>query len=123
MVGKMAQAVDRSNCGIAWFRRNGVIPAGENAWQVGALKVTADAPLPQLGPPTLNLDGYHLTFDEDFTNAQLSVSAWGPGTRWIAHTPYAGDFGDTRFADPTNDLTFTVENHLAEPRRVAGRGK
>lgn len=88
----------------------GVTSAGENAWQVGLLKVTADAPLPQLGPPTLNLDGYRLTFDEDFKDTELSVSAWGPGTRWIAHTPYAGDFGDARFADPTKDFPFDIHS-------------
>ena len=88
----------------------GVTPARENAWQVGLLKVTADAPLPQLGPPTLNLDGYRLTFDEDFKESELSVSAWGPGTRWIAHTPYAGDFGDARFADPTKDFPFDIHS-------------
>lgn len=88
----------------------GVTSAGDNAWQVGLLKVTADAPLPQLGPPTLNLDGYRLTFDEDFKESELSVSAWGPGTRWIAHTPYAGDFGDARFADPTKDFPFDIHS-------------
>ena len=101
----------------------GVIPAGENAWQVGVLKVTADAPLPSLAAPTLSLDGYRLTFVEDFTDAALSVSAWGPGTRWIAHTPYAGDFGDAPFADPTKDFPFTVENGILriEARKTNGK--
>jgi hypothetical protein len=101
----------------------GVTPAGVNSWQVGLLKVTADAPLPQLGPPTLNLDGYRLTFDEDFKDSELSVSAWGPDTRWIAHTPYAGDFGDARFADPTKGFPFTVENGILriEARKANGK--
>lgn len=101
----------------------GVMPAGENAWQVGLLKVTADAPIAQLGPPTLNLDGYRLTFDEDFKDTELSVSAWGPGTRWIAHTPYAGDFGDAPFADPTKDFPFTVESGILriEARKTDGK--
>jgi hypothetical protein len=77
--------------------------------QIGTLIVDAQAPLPKLGPPTLNLDGYHVTFAEEFTDG-LDVSAWGPGTRWIAHTPYAGDFGDARFADPEEGFPFTVEN-------------
>jgi hypothetical protein len=40
-----------------------------------------------------------MTFREDFDDT-LSVSPWGPNTRWIAHTPWAGDFGDAAFADP-----------------------
>jgi hypothetical protein len=101
----------------------GVSSAGEDAWQVGVLKVTADAPLPQLGPPTLNLTGYRLTFDEDFNEPTLSVSAWGPGTRWIAHTPYAGDFGDARFADPTAGFPFTLQKGVLqiEARKTEGK--
>ncbi|BCP52434.1 hypothetical protein K32_10510 [Kaistia sp. 32K] len=30
----------------------------------------------------------------------MDISAHGPGTRWIAHTPWNGDFGDAVFADP-----------------------
>ncbi len=47
-----------------------------------------------------DLSGYKLAFDEEF-NGPLSVSANGPGTRWIAHTPYGGDFGDAWFTDPS----------------------
>jgi beta-glucanase (GH16 family) len=47
----------------------------------------------------LDFSKMQLTFSEDFDDA-LSVSPWGPNTRWIAHTPWAGDFGDARFADP-----------------------
>jgi hypothetical protein len=101
----------------------GVADAGENAYQVGTLKLAADAPVPELGPPTLNLDGYRVTFDEDFNDKELSVSAWGPGTRWIAHTPYAGDFGDARFANPTKDFPFTLESGILriEARKTGDR--
>jgi len=101
----------------------GVTPAGENAWEIGLLKVTAGAPIPELGPPTLNIEGYRLTFDEDFKDTELSVSAWGPGTRWIAHTPYAGDFGDAPFADPTKDFPFSVQNGILriEARKTNGK--
>ena len=90
------------------------VAAAENdptAYRIGVLKVDAEAPVPKLPAPTLNLKGYHLTFDEDFKEP-LSVSAWGPGTRWIAHTPYAGDFGDARFSDPEEGFPFTVENGI-----------
>jgi len=90
------------------------VAAAENdptAYRIGVLKVDAKAPIPKLPAATLDLKGYHLTFDEDFEGS-LSVSAWGPGTRWIAHTPYAGDFGDARFADPEEGFPFTVENGI-----------
>ncbi len=83
------------------------------ACRVGTLEVSPGAPLPKLPPPSLNLDGYRLTFDEDF-RGPLSVSAWGPGTRWIAHTPYAGDFGDAGFADPTEGFPFTVKDGVLQ---------
>lgn len=79
--------------------------------QVGVLTIDAGAPVAQLGPPTLDLTGYHLTFADEFTD-KLDVSAWGPGTRWIAHTPYSGDFGDARFADPEPGFPFTIDDGM-----------
>lgn len=58
----------------------------------------------------IDLDRYVLTFDENFDS--LSVSPWGPGTRWIAHTPWRGDFGDAAFADPEPDFPFTVSSGM-----------
>jgi beta-glucanase (GH16 family) len=56
------------------------------------------------------LDYSHLrmTFNEPFDS--LDVSPWGPGTRWIAHTPWAGDFGGAAFADPKGDVPFKIIN-------------
>lgn len=56
----------------------------------------------------LDLSRYQLAFSEEFDT--LDVSARGPGTRWIAHTPWNGDFGAAVFADPTPGFPFTVEN-------------
>jgi beta-glucanase (GH16 family) len=56
----------------------------------------------------LDLSKYEMTFNEQFDS--LSVSPRGPGTRWIAHTPYNGDFGDAAFTDPTPTFPFTVDN-------------
>ena len=100
----------------------GLTAIGSDACRVGTLEVSADAPLPKLPAPTLNLDAYRMTFDEDF-RAPLSVSAWGPGTRWIAHTPYAGDFGDAGFADPEKDSPFTIKDGILqiEARKVGDR--
>ena len=52
----------------------------------------------------LDIAQYRRTFSEDF--AHLDVSAWGPGTRWIAHTPWHGDFGDATFVDPEPGFPF-----------------
>ena len=52
----------------------------------------------------LDLSGYKLVFEENFSN--LSVSSRGPGTRWIAHTPWNGDFGNAEFVDPQPDFPF-----------------
>jgi beta-glucanase (GH16 family) len=70
----------------------------------------------------LELSNYKLTFDENFDT--LDVSAWGPGTRWIAHTPWNGDFGNAQFVNPTPGFPFTVENGILriEARR-GGDGK
>jgi beta-glucanase (GH16 family) len=57
---------------------------------------------------SIDLSRYKLVFDEPFS--KLDVSAWGPGTRWIAHTPWKGDFGDAQFADPASGFPFTVSN-------------
>ena len=53
------------------------------------------------------------TFTEDFDN--LSVSARGvTNTRWIAHTPWNGDFGDSAFADPQPDFPFRVQDGVLD---------
>jgi hypothetical protein len=88
----------------------GVIPLGGDAFQIGTFKVDSKAPIPALPKPTLKLDGFKLTWSDEFND--LSVSARGPGTRWIAHTPYNGDFGDAGFADPKDGFPFTVDKGI-----------
>jgi beta-glucanase (GH16 family) len=58
----------------------------------------------------LDLTSYEMTFDEPFD--KLDVSAWGPGSRWIAHTPWNGDFGDAGFMDPTEKAPFTTKRGI-----------
>ena len=58
----------------------------------------------------IDLGAYHQTFAEDFD--RLDVSARGPGTRWIAHTPWNGDFGWARFLDPGADAPFTISGGI-----------
>ncbi|WP_084455305.1 glycoside hydrolase family 16 protein [Novosphingobium rosa] len=59
--------------------------------------------------PPLDLSHYSLTFEENFDD--LSVSPRGDGhSRWIAHTPWSGDFGDAVFADPEPGFPFTIKD-------------
>lgn len=79
---------------------------------VGSFIVDKNAPMPKGDTekaPTLNIEGFKLEFEEDFSKP-LDVSPWGPGTRWIAHTPWAGDFGDARFMDPKDGFPFTIKD-------------
>lgn len=54
----------------------------------------------------LDLDRFTLVFEDDFRT--LDVTARGPGSRWIAHTPWNGDFGDAQFVDPQPGFPFTA---------------
>ncbi len=56
--------------------------------------------------PALDIAHYRQTFRDSFD--RLDVSAWGPGTRWIAHTPWNGDFGDALFVDPRPGFPFAT---------------
>ena len=67
----------------------------------------------------LDLSQYQQTFAETFD--RFDVSAWGPGTRWIAHTPWHGDFGDAVFTDPEPGFPFQTASGILriEARRGA----
>jgi beta-glucanase (GH16 family) len=52
----------------------------------------------------LDISRYHETFSETF-RGKLDVTPWGP-SRWIAHTPWHGDFGDAAFTDPQSNFPF-----------------
>ena len=71
---------------------------------------------------TIDLSGYTMTFDEDFST--LDVSANGPGTRWIAHTPWNGDFGDAVFDNPGPNGPFSISSSgLSITAHVDKKGK
>ncbi|ARQ59676.1 glycoside hydrolase family 16 protein [Rhizobium sp. MC63] len=66
---------------------------------------------PSVAQEPLNIDAYQLTFDESFDS--LDVSPWGEkSSRWIAHTPWNGDFGDARFTDPAPGFPFTTDQGI-----------
>jgi beta-glucanase (GH16 family) len=58
----------------------------------------------------LDIGRMKLSFEDPFN--EINVSPWGPNTRWIAHTPWAGDFGGAQFADPTDKFPFTVKDGI-----------
>lgn len=91
----------------------GVSAADARRYLIGTLTIDNSAPIPPLPEKTLDLAGYKLTFSDEF-DEPISVSAWGPigegGSKWIAHTPFKGDFGDARFTDPVEGFPFTVDD-------------
>lgn len=97
----------------------GVEDRGGGIYVVGTFVVDRNAPLPRAdsdGEKTLDLSRYTLTFSEEF-DAPLDVSPWGKAadgmqTRWIAHTPWNGDFGDAKFADPGADFPFIIDHRV-----------
>jgi beta-glucanase (GH16 family) len=71
-----------------------------------ALTIGVNIPSARADDQTIDPSQLKLTFDEEFKT--LSISPWGPGTRWIAHTPWAGDFGNARFDNPGPHGPFTL---------------
>jgi beta-glucanase (GH16 family) len=59
---------------------------------------------------TIDPEGWDVSFEDTFD--RLDVSARGPGTRWTAHTPWNGDFGDARFVDPAPNYPFTIQDGI-----------
>lgn len=76
-----------------------------------AVVVLSLAHLARSQSPELDLSKLSLVFREDFDDV-LNVSPWGPNTRWIAHTPWHGDFGDAQFADPRFGFPFTISDGI-----------
>ncbi len=70
----------------------------------------ACTPLPPKCAKSIDLRDYRTTFDESFDT--LDVSAHGPNTRWTAHTPWNGDFGESAFVDPGDNFPFSVKDGI-----------
>lgn len=57
--------------------------------------------------PNLDLEKYELVFSDEFD--KMDITASGPYSKWIAHTPWNGDFGAAVFTDPGVNGPFKVE--------------
>lgn len=58
----------------------------------------------------LELSQFEPSFREEFDS--LDISEWGCLSRWIAHTPWAGDFGSARFAPPDHGFPFETRDGI-----------
>lgn len=63
-----------------------------------------------VSPTDIDLTSFKRTFSETFE--RLDISASGPGTRWVAHTPWHGDFGDAAFSDPMPGFPFATASNI-----------
>ena len=82
-----------------------VFSCGQATYPTPAGSAPVDA-----GPPDIDLSAYVVTFEEEFD--ELDVSGRDCDTRWIAHTPYNGDFGAAVFVDPSRDFPFVTHNGI-----------
>lgn len=71
---------------------------------LGALAMLSVMACTSANSATINLRNCKPAFEDRFE--KLDVSPAGPGTRWIAHTPWFGDFGDAQFTDPQPGFPF-----------------
>jgi beta-glucanase (GH16 family) len=63
----------------------------------------------QMPEAALDLSGYHQTFIDTFSKSD--ITAYGPGSKWIAHTPWNGDFGDDVFGNPGPNGPFSFSSN------------
>lgn len=56
----------------------------------------------------LDMCSFKEHYIEDFTAFHISARSLEGGARWIAHTPWNGDFGDAAFVDPGPKAPFSI---------------
>ncbi|MBV8890173.1 MAG: glycoside hydrolase family 16 protein [Alphaproteobacteria bacterium] len=95
---------------------------GAALFTVGAVVLLLAGPAFAAGPD-IDLCRYRQSFAEDFHG--LSVSSRGEhASRWVAHTPWNGDFGEAAFADPEPGFPFKTNGGvLSIEARKAADGK
>ncbi|MBY0421592.1 MAG: glycoside hydrolase family 16 protein, partial [Parvularculaceae bacterium] len=66
-------------------------------------------------------DRFELSYTDEFDELNVSARC---GAAWFSRTPWNGDFGDARFADPAPGFPFLIEKgvlRIEASRDVAGR--
>ncbi len=108
-------------CAIAACTAND--PAAPQPWFDASIgEAEAAPPLLPAGKGTrIEIQDFQVSYAEEF-DGPLDVSAWGCTSEWIAHTPWAGDFGDAEFADPEPGFPFEIKDGVLaiEARKVDG---
>lgn len=61
-------------------------------------------------PARLEISDFEPSFRDEFD--RLDISEWGCLSRWIAHTPWGGDFGSARFMQPQGNFPFETRDGI-----------
>jgi beta-glucanase (GH16 family) len=69
-----------------------------------------DAYTPE-GKPDIDLGAYKITLNEEFNRIKATSMRCGV-KGWYAHTPWDGDFGASRFGDPSRDFPFVAKRGM-----------
>lgn len=71
----------------------------------------------------LDMSQYQPSFEDNFAHHDITAHG-GPGSVWIAHTPWNGDFGDDVFDDPGPHSVFSFSKEgLTIAARKDAKGK
>lgn len=71
--------------------------------------LSASSIMPSNYGEPIDICDFSLVFSDEFDD--LSISDWElNGKRWMAHTPWRGDFGDAAFADPGPGGPFSLQD-------------
>lgn len=86
--------------------------AGVAALTVSALFAASCGGASNAATPATRLDlsAYEVAFEDEFD--ALNVSGRRCDSRWIAHTPWNGDFGFADFTDPSRGFPFTTKDGI-----------
>ncbi|MCJ8145219.1 glycoside hydrolase family 16 protein [Ancylobacter sp. A5.8] len=77
-----------------------------------ALTATREAAAaPEMTDAALSFCRMELAFADEFDDLSIAPRELG-SARWIAHTPWGGDFGDAVFSDPGPGSPFTVRDGI-----------
>jgi beta-glucanase (GH16 family) len=92
------------------MQMRGIILLGSALCAIGAGSLVlqqSSAQSESIGP-ALDITKFELVFADEFDTMDITSS--GPGSKWIAHTPWNGDFGDATFTDPGPNGPFKVKD-------------